>query len=124
MLATCRWGAMQIEPPWFHREKEPSVVSVLLLINMILGFYAWILIISAVASWLIAFNIVNTHNRVVASIVDLLYRLTEPVLRPLRRVIPNLGGLDLSPVVALFAIWFLQDLIGRYFIPAVASAGL
>ena len=100
------------------------MVSVLLLINMILGFYAWIIIISAVMSWLIAFNVVNTHNRLVASIVDVLYRLTEPVLRPLRRIIPNLGGLDLSPVVVLFAIWFLQDVIARYLVPAFARAGL
>lgn len=99
------------------------MVSILLLINMILSLYAWILIISAVVSWLIAFNIVNSYNRAVASIIDVLYKLTEPVLRPVRQIIPNLGGLDLSPVVVLFAIWFLQDVIGRYLIPAVAGAG-
>jgi len=100
------------------------LVSFLLLVSMILGFYSWIIIISAVVSWLIAFNVINTYNRMVASLVEILYRLTEPVLRPIRRIIPNLGGLDLSPVVVLFAIWFLQDLIGRYFIPAFARAGL
>lgn len=100
------------------------MVSVLLLVNMVLGLYAWILIISAVVSWLIAFNIINTYNRTVGAVVDVLYRVTEPVLRPLRRIIPNLGGLDISPIVVLFAIWFLQDLIGRYFIPLVARAGL
>lgn len=100
------------------------MVSVLLLINMVLGLYAWVFIISAVTSWLIAFNIINTHHRVVGAIVDLLYRLTEPVLRPLRRVIPNLGGLDISPIVVLFAIWFIQDVIGRYFIPLAARSGL
>lgn len=100
------------------------MVSVLLLVNMVLGLYAWILIISAVVSWLIAFNIINTYNRTVSAVVDVLYRVTEPVLRPLRRIIPNLGGLDISPIVVLFAIWFLQDLIGRYFIPLVARAGL
>ena len=73
--------------------------SFFMLIDTILGLYVWILIASAILSWLVAFNVVNTRNRVVYVIGDVLYRLTEPVLRPLRRVIPNLGGLDISPVI-------------------------
>lgn len=99
------------------------MVSVLLLLNLILTIYGWLLIISAVLSWLIAFNVVNTRNQAVRTILDVLWRVTEPVLAPVRRILPNLGGLDISPVVVLILIWFLQDFIGRYIIPAVARAG-
>lgn len=100
------------------------MVSVLLLISFILTIYGWVLIISAILSWLIAFNVVNTHNQAIRAIVDTLWRVTEPVLAPVRRILPNLGGLDISPVVVLLLIWFLQDFISRYIIPAVARAGL
>ncbi|HET8726370.1 MAG TPA: YggT family protein, partial [Alphaproteobacteria bacterium] len=70
--------------------------------------YIWVLIISAILSWLVAFNVVNTSNRVVYVIGDVLYRLTEPALRPIRRFIPYLGGIDVSPVVLILAIVFLQ----------------
>lgn len=99
------------------------MVSLLLLVNTVLGIYVWVLIISAVLSWLIAFNVVNTRNQVVATVADLAYRLTEPVLRPIRRVIPNLGGVDVSPVIVILGIWFLSDFNARYIIPSVARAG-
>lgn len=100
------------------------MVSVLLLVNLVLSIFGWMLIISAVLSWLIAFNVVNTRNQVVSTVWDTLTRMTEPVLRPIRNVIPNLGGIDISPLVALLGVWLLQDLNGRYLIPIVQSAGL
>ncbi len=83
------------------------------LIDIVLGLFVWILILAVVMSWLISFNVVNTTNRVVYMISDFLYRITEPVLRPIRRLLPNLGGLDISPIVLLLAIWFLRDVLRR-----------
>jgi len=71
------------------------------------------LIIQAVMSWLIAFNVINTHNRFVYMVGDFLYRVTEPLLRPIRRILPDLGGIDLSPMVLIFGIIFLQNVLGR-----------
>src|SRR5689334_16961160 len=85
-----------------------AVVQILL---EIINIYWWILIISAVLSWLIAFGVVNTHNRVVATITDVLFRLTEPVLRPIRNMLPNFGGIDISPVVVLLILSFIQRLL-------------
>ncbi len=78
------------------------------LIDTIIGLYSWALIISAVLSWLLAFNVINSHNRVVYTVSDFLYRITEPVLRPIRRFVPLLGGVDLSPVVLLLLLYFLR----------------
>ena len=64
-----------------------------------------------IASWLINFNVINTSNRVVYMIVDVLYKLTEPALRPIRRLLPNMGGLDLSPIVLILLLWFIRDLL-------------
>ena len=84
------------------------VVPVIRVILALLDLYWWIIIISAIMSWLMAFNVINTYNRPVAMLVDVLYRLTEPVLRPIRNFLPNFGGIDISPVVVLLIIWFLQ----------------
>ena len=70
--------------------------------------YFWAIIVSAVLSWLIAFNVINTSNRAVYTIVDFLYRITEPALRPIRRFIPNLGGIDISPVILMLGIYFVR----------------
>jgi YggT family protein len=83
---------------------SPVIEVIILAINL----YWWIIIISAVMSWLIAFNVVNSHNRTVAMIGDFLYRATEPALRPIRRFLPNLGGLDISPIVLLLILWFVE----------------
>ncbi len=83
------------------------------LIDIVLGLFVWILILAVVMSWLISFNVVNTTNRVVYMISDFLYRITEPVLRPIRRFLPNFGGLDISPIVLLLVIWFLRDVLRR-----------
>jgi YggT family protein len=81
------------------------------LIDAIITLYIWVLIAAAVLSWLIAFNVVNTRNPIVASLGDFLYRVTEPALRPIRNMLPNLGGIDISPVILSLALLFLQRLI-------------
>ncbi|MBV8191596.1 MAG: YggT family protein [Alphaproteobacteria bacterium] len=88
--------------------------SLALLIDQILDIYSWVIIASAIVSWLVAFGVVNVRNQVVRMLVDLLYRLTEPVLRPIRRLLPNLGGIDISPVIALLLIIFLRHLLREY----------
>ena len=93
--------------------------SILYVILLILDLYIWILIAAAILSWLVAFNVVNARNQFVAMIGDFLYRITEPVLRPIRSVMPNLGGIDLSPVVLILLIILLKDIIVRYVYPAV-----
>jgi YggT family protein len=77
----------------------------------IIDLYIWLLIASAVLSWLIAFNVVNTRNQLVANIGEFLYRITEPALRPIRRMLPNLGGIDISPVILIILLLFLKQLI-------------
>lgn len=76
-----------------------------------LDLYWWVVIGSAILSWLVAFNVVNTSNRLVYTIGDFLWRINEPALRPIRRVLPNLGGIDISPVVLLLAIFFVKELL-------------
>jgi YggT family protein len=85
--------------------------AVLWLINTILQLYIWVLIIQAILSWLIAFNVVNTYNRFVYTLHDTMNRLTEPLLRPIRRILPNLGGIDVSPIILIVLIMFLQRLL-------------
>jgi YggT family protein len=81
---------------------------ILRIVLFILEIYMWIVIASAVMSWLIAMRVINTYSRPVSIIGDFLYRATEPLLRPIRRILPNLGGLDFSPVVLLIAIWLIR----------------
>ena len=88
--------------------------SFFMLIDTILGLYVWVLIASAILSWLVAFNVVNTRNRAVYVIGDFLYRVTEPVLTPIRRILPNLGGLDLSPIIVILIIFFIRNLMREY----------
>ncbi len=73
--------------------------------------YMWVVIASAILSWLIAFNVVNTSNRLVFTIWDFLTRITEPALRRIRRFMPNLGGVDISPVILILALYFLQRVL-------------
>lgn len=84
------------------------------LILKILDIYSAIIIASAIMSWLVAFGVVNVRNQFIRVVVDLLYRVTEPVLRPIRRFLPNLGGIDISPVVALLLIIVIQHFIANY----------
>jgi YggT family protein len=93
--------------------------SVLDIVLLVLQIYIWLLIASAVLSWLVAFNVVNTRNQVVAMVGDFLYRLTEPLLRPIRAMLPNLGGIDVSPVILILIILLLENVIVRYIYPNV-----
>jgi YggT family protein len=81
------------------------------LIHTLITLYIWILIANAVLSWLIAFNVVNVHNNVVRAIGEALYRLTEPALRPIRSVLPSLGGLDISPVILIILLMFVDQFL-------------
>jgi YggT family protein len=78
------------------------------LIITILDIYKWIVIAAVIVSWLTAFNVINVHNNFVRSLLRILLALTEPVFRPIRRILPSMGGLDLSPIVVFVLIWFLQ----------------
>ena len=89
--------------------------SVLILFDNVITLYIWILIINAVISWLVAFNIINTYNQFVAMILYATRRLTDPLLDPIRRFLPNLGGLDISPIVLILLLFFVQDSIRVYF---------
>ena len=80
-------------------------------IVLALDIYWWIIIGAAIFSWLYAFNVVNPRNQVVGTIGNMLYRLTEPVLRPIRRFMPDLGGVDISPIIVLLVIFFLQQFL-------------
>ena len=95
-------------------------MSVLLeVVLMVLDIYRWVVIAMIIASWLIAFNIVNTRNEFVNQVWRILNQLTEPVLRPIRRIMPKFSGLDLSPIVLFIIIFFIQQLIVRYIMPYV-----
>jgi YggT family protein len=77
----------------------------------VIQLYIWVIIASAIFSWLIAFNVVNTQNRFVYSVADMLYRLTEPALRPIRNFMPNLGGIDISPVILILILLFIIKVV-------------
>jgi YggT family protein len=93
--------------------------SILYVILIVLDLYIWLLIAAAVLSWLVAFNVVNARNQFVAMVGDFLYRITEPLLRPIRNMLPSLGGIDVSPVVLILIIILIKDIIVRYIYPAV-----
>jgi YggT family protein len=93
--------------------------SILYVILIVLDLYIWLLIAAAVLSWLVAFNVVNARNQFVAMVGDFLFRITEPVLRPIRNMLPSLGGIDVSPVVLILIIILIKDIIVRYIYPAV-----
>ena len=83
------------------------------LINTILGIYIAVVVAAVIMSWLIQFNVVNRTNRFVYMLADILYRLTEPIFKRIRRLLPNLGGLDLSPIIVFLAIYFIRDVLWR-----------
>lgn len=93
--------------------------SILYVILIVLDLYIWLLIAAAVLSWLVAFNVINARNQFVAMVGDFLFRITEPVLRPIRNMLPSLGGIDVSPVVLILIIILIKDIIVRYIYPAV-----
>jgi YggT family protein len=80
-------------------------------IVLVIDLYIWVVIAAAILSWLVAFNVVNTNNRIVLTIGDMLYRVTEPALRPIRNILPNLGGIDISPVILILLLLFIRDVV-------------
>lgn len=93
--------------------------AILEIILMLLDLYWWVLIVMIVLSWLIGFNVINTRNQFVAAVMRVVTALTEPVLRPIRRVIPYVGGLDLSPIVLFLGLYFIRRVIILYIYPHV-----
>ncbi|ORE93619.1 YggT family protein [Acuticoccus yangtzensis] len=91
------------------------MASILELLLTIIGIYKWIIIASAIFSWLYAFNVVNPRNQIVDTIGRTLYKLTEPALAPIRRILPDLGGIDLSPIVLLLGLFFLERILVNNF---------
>ena len=93
--------------------------SLLILFDNIVGIYIWILIINAIVSWLVAFNVLNTSNRFVYSLLDVSYKLTDPPLNFIRRYLPNLGSIDISPIILILGLMFLRNLVFEMFAPAL-----
>ena len=89
--------------------------SILVLFNDIVRLYIWVLIINAVASWLVAFNVINTTNRFVYSVLEISYKLTNPPLKFIRSFMPNLGTVDISPIVLILALVFFRNFINEMF---------
>ena len=92
--------------------------SLLILFNQLVELYVWVLIINAVASWLVAFNVINTSNRFVYLVLETTYKLTDPPLRFIRGYIPNLGSIDISPVILILGLIFLRNFINKLFYKA------
>jgi YggT family protein len=88
---------------------------ILYLINIVIEIVVWVVIASAIMSWLVAFGVVNMRNQFIRMVAETLHRLTEPMLRPIRRILPNLGGVDISPVVLLVGLYVLRYAINYYF---------
>lgn len=87
------------------------VLAFLNVVDFALNLYVWVLIVGALLSWLVAFGVVNSYSGVVRAVMDITTRITEPLLRPIRRILPPMGAMDFSPLVLLFAIYFLRSFI-------------
>jgi len=95
------------------------MIALISTIDLALGIFWWIVILSTVFSWLYAFNVVNPSNQFVGMVGNALHRLTEPALRPIRSVMPDLGGIDISPIILLLIIFFIRQLLWTTIAPAV-----
>ena len=95
------------------------MIAIFYLALHILKLYSYVVIANVIISWLIAFNILNTQNRFVYSILELTYRLTDPILNKIRRFLPNLGTLDISPIILLLLIWFIEMCMKLYLAPMI-----
>ena len=95
------------------------MIAIFYLALQILKLYSYVVIANVVVSWLIAFNILNTQNRFVYSILEFSYRLTDPILNKIRRFLPNLGSLDISPIILLLLIWFIEMCMKLYIAPMI-----
>ena len=95
------------------------MIAIFYLALQILKLYSYVVIVNVIISWLIAFNILNTQNRFVYSLLELSYRLTDPILNKIRRFLPNLGSLDISPIILLLLIWFIEMCMKLYIAPMI-----
>ena len=95
------------------------MIAIFYLVLQILKLYSYVVIANVIISWLIAFNVLNTQNRVIYSILELSYRLTNPILQRIRRFLPNLGSLDISPIILLLLIWFIEMCMKLYIAPMI-----
>ncbi len=95
------------------------MIAIFYLVLQLLKLYSYIVIANVIISWLVAFNVLNTHNRFVYSILELTYKLTEPFLNKIRRFLPNLGSLDISPIILLLLIWFVEICMKIYIAPLI-----
>ena len=95
------------------------MIAIFYLALQVLKIYSYIVIANVIISWLVAFNVLNTQNRFVYSILELTYRLTDPILNRIRRFLPNLGTLDISPVILLLLIWFIEMCMKLYIAPMI-----
>ena len=95
------------------------MIAIFYLVLQILKLYSYVVIANVVLSWLIAFNVLNTQNRLVYSILELSYRLTDPILNKIRRFLPSLGSLDISPIILLLLIWFIEMCMKLYIAPII-----
>ena len=93
--------------------------SIFILLDSVITIYLWIIIINAILSWLVAFNILNTQNRFVFSVLDATYKLTDPALNKIRRFIPTFGSIDISPIVLILLLMFLRNIIFEIFAPGL-----
>jgi YggT family protein len=93
--------------------------SIFILLDSIITIYLWIIIINAILSWLVAFNILNTQNRFVFSVLDATYKMTDPVLNKIRSFIPTFGSIDLSPVILILLLMFLRNIVFEIFAPGL-----
>ena len=100
------------------------IIGPLIKITLVaIDLYIWVVIISAILSWLVAFNVVNTRNRFIYMLGDFLYRVTEPALRPIRRFVPNFGGVDITPIVLILGLWFVQMVLSEILFSLASAAG-
>lgn len=90
---------------------DAVIISLFQVIDVVLNLFVWALIISIVMSWLVHFNVINPHNQFVSMVGTFLYKLTEPVLAPIRRVMPDLGGIDISPIIVVLIIMFIRGVL-------------
>ena len=93
--------------------------SILILFDNVISLYIWILIINVIISWLVAFNVLNTSNRFVYSLLDISYKLTAPPLNYIRKFLPNLGSIDISPIILILALMFIRNLVFEMFAPSL-----
>ncbi len=97
------------------------MIAIFYLVLQILKLYSYVVIANVVISWLIAFNVLNTQNRFVYSILEFTYKLTDPILNRIRRILPNLGAFDISPIILLILIWFIEMCMKLYLAPIIFS---